>query len=233
MGRIRVQAETFIAAWVNNPMSKADKHSPQYQLLCGSDGTLYSYGKRFPLAKRVDRFVFVNVSKSTNTTTGHQQRVLAGVGSEALKCTGTLDEAGVLNFEEQELEKRLLAISKTRNKGLLFPIVYNPHILIESQQALADYLGTTNLILTLWEKAKEDSLLKYVTAMLLNKTGVWPSRCDTKIRSLLDAMFQTGFPGKFSGLKFIQEYHRIGAVAIAAQISSIDGGAALRLVNDQ
>lgn len=233
MHHIRVPAEDFITAWVKDPMSKAGKHSPKHQLMCDEEGTLFSYGRHFPLAKRVKKFTLLNMHKSTVTTTGHQQHVLNRVGPRAVMCIDTLDEAGALNFVEQELEKQLLAASKTRNKGLLFSIAYNPRILIGIQETLEDYLGTTNLPLTLWKKAEEGSLLKYFTAMLLKKPCVWPSRYELKICFLLDAVFQTGFPGKFSGLKFIQDYHRIGAAAVAAQISSIDGGAALRTVNDQ
>lgn len=231
MHHIRVPAEEFITAWVKDPMSKAGKHSPKSQLICDEEGVLYSYGRHFPLAKQIGGFTYVNMNSSTNTTNGHRAHVMHAAGrGRVIECASTLDTAGILKYKEQKLEEALLKACKTRDKGFLFNIVHDPSSLLTGV-VKSDEVKTA--IPSMYKQAPEGSLLKYFTAMLLKKPCQWPSRYEYKICFLIDAVLQTGAPGKFSGLKFIQDYHRIGAAAIAAQISSIDGGAALRLVNDQ
>ena len=230
MHHIRVPAEDFIAQWVKDPMSKAGKHSPKHQLICDEDGVLYSYGRHFPLAKQIGGFTYVNMNSSTNTTNGHRAHVMADAGrGRVIECADTLNTAGILRYKEQKLEEALLKACKTRDKGYLFQVVHNPASLLTG---VVDSAEVPTAIPSMYKQAEEGSLLKYFTAMLLKKPCVWTSRYELKICFLLDAVFQTGAPGKFSGLKFIQDYHRIGAAAIAAQISSIDGGAALRTVNE-
>lgn len=229
MHHIRIPAEDFITAWVKDPMSKAGKHSPKHQLICDEDGVLYSYGRHFPLAKQVGGFTYVNMNSSSNTTNGHRAHVMAAAHGRVIECADTLDTAGILRYKEQKLEENLLKACKTRDKGFLFNVVHNPaSLLLGTAEDVTD-----NFIKSMYKQAEEGSLLKYFTAMLLKNPCAWPSgRYETKINYLLDAVFQTGAPGKFSGLKFIQDYHRIGAAAIAAQISSIDGGEALHTVNE-
>ena len=229
MHHIRVPAEDFITAWVKDPMSKAGKHSPKHQLVCSEYGTLYSYGTHFPLAKFEDGFVFVNFQSSTNTTNGHRAHLLSDLPeSKVVRCIGTLDEEGAIQYLERGVTAALEVASHTRNKSTLFSLAYDPKSLILGYPGLAAFMGNKDLIKTIWSKASEGSFLKRVTAALLGKKVEFTG----PVNALLCALFNKPCTDKFPGLKFIQDFHRIGAAAVAAQISSIDGGAALRLVNE-
>jgi hypothetical protein len=229
MHHIRVPAEAFIAKWARDPKSVAGKHSPTYQLICSEQGTLYSYGTHFPLAKFEDGFFFVNFQQSTNTTNGHRSHLLADLPeSKVVRCLGSLDEEGAIQYLERGVAHALEESSHTCNKHVLFLLAYDPKSLILSYPGLKSYLGDKDIIKTLWTKATDGSFLKRVTAALLGKKADFTG----PVNGLLSAIFNKPCTDKFAGLKFIQHFHAVGAAAVAAQLSSEDGGTALRLVNE-
>ena len=229
MAHIRTQAVDFITQWSRYPMSKAGKHSPKYQLVCGEQGTLFSYGSHFPLAKYEDGFILVNFQASTNTTNGHRSEVLSSVCEDkVIQCLDTLDEEGALKYMEASLMGRLTAAGKTRNKSILFSLAADPASLIGGSPVLKSYLGGKDLVKTVWSKAEAGSLLKRVAAVVLGKKAEFTGTSN----ALLQALYNKGCPEKFPGLKFLQHFHAVGAVVVATELASEDGGAALHIVID-
>ena len=251
MHHIRAGAEVFIAKWFASKGTRVlDKHSPQYQLICNEEGTLFSYGKHFPLAKFENKHglphLLVNYEPSTNTTNGHRAHLLGHTNKESVvRCYDSLDGTGAIRNLDRTLVDTLTNHSTGRlkkNQSFLFLTAFDHYGLLQNEDgALACYLGVKGgkihnkkeLAKVLIKYAPRGSVVRKVASLLLNKKDpTWIPERESKIDNLLKALFnKKGYKEDSPSTKFLTHFHALGAAVIAVQMCSDDGGTALKLVN--
>ena len=251
MHHIREGADIFIGKWFDSKGTKVlGKHSPNHQLICNEEGTLFSYGTHFPLAKFETLHglphLLVNYEPSTNTTNGHRLHLLCRVGKESVvRCYDSLGATGAIRYLDRTLAYTLINHSTGRmkkNQSFLFTTAFAPHTLLDDEDgALACYLGVKGdkihnkkeLAKVLIKYAPLGSVVRKVASLLLNKKDpTWIPERESKIDNLLKALFnKKGYKEDSPSTKFLTHFHALGAAVIAVQMCSDDGGTALKLVN--
>lgn len=251
MHHIRAGAEVFIGKWFDSKGTKVlGKHSPNHQLICNEEGTLFSYGTHFPLAKFETLHglphLLVNYEPSTNTTNGHRAHLLDHTNKESVvRCYGSLGATGAIRYLDRTLVDTLTNHSTGRlkkNQSFLFLTAFDHYGLLQDENgALACYLGVNGgkihdkkeLAKVLVKYAPLGSVVRKVASLLLNKKDpTWIPEREPTIDNLLKALFnKKGYKDDSPSTKFLTHFHAVGAAAIAAQMCSDDGGTALKLVN--